>query len=164
MHGAIVADAVRVPWVPVRLYEQVLDFKWRDWCQAVALDYAPTIIPALYSTPAVLQKWVRSLPPDQREWANSALFGAGPLSRCARRALVAIIEPWRRRAFGRDFQLVVNALGETAHAARPMLSTDATIELVTARLLDRLEQLIADLRAGRLAPGRALQPARLVTV
>lgn len=38
MHGAIVADLLRVPWVPVRLGDHFLDFKWRDWLAAMEVD------------------------------------------------------------------------------------------------------------------------------
>lgn len=39
MHGAIVADAFRVPWIPVRFYDHLLDFKWHDWCASVGLEH-----------------------------------------------------------------------------------------------------------------------------
>lgn len=38
MHGAIVADALRVPWIPVRLYAQINDFKWHDWMQSLGVQ------------------------------------------------------------------------------------------------------------------------------
>lgn len=41
MHGAIVADALRVPWIPIQLYDHILDFKWKDWCRSVQLQYHP---------------------------------------------------------------------------------------------------------------------------
>jgi succinoglycan biosynthesis protein ExoV len=39
MHGAILADTMRVPWIPIGLHEH-LDFKWRDWMESVGLDDA----------------------------------------------------------------------------------------------------------------------------
>lgn len=34
LHGAIFADAFRVPWVPVRISNQFNDFKWQDWADS----------------------------------------------------------------------------------------------------------------------------------
>ncbi|HEY3329170.1 MAG TPA: polysaccharide pyruvyl transferase family protein [Capsulimonadaceae bacterium] len=41
MHGAIVADALRVPWVPVVTTTNILSFKWSDWCGSIGLKFEP---------------------------------------------------------------------------------------------------------------------------
>ncbi|RCW76034.1 polysaccharide pyruvyl transferase family protein [Pseudorhodoferax soli] len=46
MHGAIVADTLRIPWVPLRISPAIEEFKWRDWCLSLGLTYAPVSIPA----------------------------------------------------------------------------------------------------------------------
>lgn len=46
MHGAIVADALRVPWIPLRLHEHVLPFKWQDWCASIDVAYEPVTLRA----------------------------------------------------------------------------------------------------------------------
>ena len=51
MHGAIVSDALGVPWIPVRTGGAgVLDFKWRDWCASLELDYSPQRIVPLFAS------------------------------------------------------------------------------------------------------------------
>jgi succinoglycan biosynthesis protein ExoV len=45
MHGAIVADALGVPWVPVQLYSHILSLKWQDWCASLQLTYSPVVFP-----------------------------------------------------------------------------------------------------------------------
>jgi succinoglycan biosynthesis protein ExoV len=47
MHGAVIADALRVPWIPVKLYEHILDFKWHDWCESLELTYNPVTLERL---------------------------------------------------------------------------------------------------------------------
>ncbi len=42
MHGAIVADALRIPWVAVNFHGATINtFKWEDWCQSLELQYEP---------------------------------------------------------------------------------------------------------------------------
>lgn len=38
MHGAIIADAFRIPWSPVKCYPHILDFKWMDWASTMNLN------------------------------------------------------------------------------------------------------------------------------
>lgn len=38
MHGAILSDTMRVPWLPVALHQHN-EFKWRDWFESVELSY-----------------------------------------------------------------------------------------------------------------------------
>ncbi len=49
LHGAIVADALRVPWIPVKAYSHILDFKWTDWARSLGLEYKPYRLPALWA-------------------------------------------------------------------------------------------------------------------
>ena len=45
MHGAIVADTLRIPWVPVVCSPDVAPFKWADWTGSLRLGYSPLRLP-----------------------------------------------------------------------------------------------------------------------
>ncbi len=46
MHAAIIADAFRVPWIPVALSREISTFKWMDWAQSLQVPYSPVCLPA----------------------------------------------------------------------------------------------------------------------
>jgi succinoglycan biosynthesis protein ExoV len=66
MHGAIVADALRIPWVPIVSKHNVLSFKWQDWCQSVGLEYQPMYVPRLIG--ADQKKPLRSVAYTVNNW------------------------------------------------------------------------------------------------
>lgn len=47
MHAAVVADAVRVPWIPVVTSSHINSFKWRDWARSLNLVYHPMRLPSV---------------------------------------------------------------------------------------------------------------------
>lgn len=47
MHGAILADAYRTPWIALSICD-VLPFKWRDWCASLGLEYRPVGLPPVW--------------------------------------------------------------------------------------------------------------------
>lgn len=59
MHGAIVADSLRVPWVPVHAYKGINSFKWMDFTQTLDLPYRPVKLNSLYSDTPFMRKVVR---------------------------------------------------------------------------------------------------------
>lgn len=45
MHGAIIADALRVPWVAVSTSVAINNFKWNDWASTLGVTYKPLRVP-----------------------------------------------------------------------------------------------------------------------
>lgn len=45
MHAAIVADAMRVPWVPLSTSSHINGFKWLDWTLSMGVPYRPVKLP-----------------------------------------------------------------------------------------------------------------------
>ncbi|WP_221074911.1 polysaccharide pyruvyl transferase family protein [Agarivorans aestuarii] len=60
MHGAIVADALRLPWKAVILGEHVNQVKWQDWLSTVDMQYQPALLPhyfySKYKSPTLMLK------------------------------------------------------------------------------------------------------------
>jgi succinoglycan biosynthesis protein ExoV len=53
MHGAIIADALRIPWYPIRANSLAREgatssFKWSDWCGSVGLEFSPLDLPPFW--------------------------------------------------------------------------------------------------------------------
>lgn len=72
MHGAIVADALRVPWIPLVTSSRILAFKWHDWCKSVKLAYRPQFVPPLAAYP----RWGRGIRSGKQaviHWGQSVL-------------------------------------------------------------------------------------------
>ena len=123
MHGAIVADALRTPWIPVLPMRRAERMKWWDWAEALDLDL----------------KMQTAWPSSLAEALMAARGGRGDARRLtqARGALGAGVRmvDW---GFAR---LAAARLGQLAKTA-PMQSTDRAID----RALDRLQGHAADIR------------------
>jgi succinoglycan biosynthesis protein ExoV len=61
MHGAIVADTLRVPWVPVICSPAILPFKWVDWTESLDLDFRPLALPASSAWEALKHMKIRNV-------------------------------------------------------------------------------------------------------
>jgi succinoglycan biosynthesis protein ExoV len=49
MHGAIVADTLRVPWIPYVGFNTINSFKWQDWCESMEMEYRPNHLTPYFS-------------------------------------------------------------------------------------------------------------------
>jgi len=55
MHGAILADAFRVPWVAVSTSANINSFKWRDWAATLGVEHRPRRIPISTRAEAIVK-------------------------------------------------------------------------------------------------------------
>ncbi len=138
LHGAIIADAFRVPWVPVRAYKHILRFKWDDWCAAVQLPYQPVPLPPLYQADSLLWKWHEL----GKRYNHHPMFGY--LTRFVEKGVQQgsrVVHP----------PLVAEATRRLAAAVhnRPWLSTDQTLDRITEQLDAKLATFRQDYADGR---------------
>lgn len=131
MHGAIIADAFRVPWIPVKCYDHILDFKWHDWCESVGLTYEPQVLPGIYNIK-------HEYPPLKivKSEAKHLLKAAGLLPK-------RWSAPIPRTSTPQDEEKAVKRLQYVAEQ-QAFLSADSTHSRLLAQLQEALEQLRRD--------------------
>lgn len=133
MHGAIVADALRVPWIPIRTSARILAFKWQDWCSSINLEYQPSYVtPLLGLYPRT--RSIRASIPATRHWFSW-------LKQDQLRSLA--------KMRGDEQKLMATQLARLAKTARPNLSNDNRIEQLTVELEQKLYQFKTDVAAGK---------------
>lgn len=67
MHGAIAADALRVPWLGVKAYPYINDFKWIDWAASLDMNVYLQVLPSVHEDnflKKVINNKTKSLMPD----------------------------------------------------------------------------------------------------
>jgi succinoglycan biosynthesis protein ExoV len=132
LHGVIVADAMRVPWVAVRPIARVHRAKWLDWSESMSLRPRFSALPA-----STLREWARasrlSAFHAARQWmdADPDILTLGGDEWLAERAARALAD---------------------AAAAEPQLSLDVALDRCQARMLAATEAL-------RTAPVAGARPA-----
>ena len=128
MHGAIVADALRVPWIALRPLDPVHRFKWHDWAESLAVTLRP------------------------QRLAASTLGERLDVTRIGRRA------PWRRirRALPGISRLAQTAFAESAAQSlgralrsEPCLSHDAMLSKARMRINDAVDAFRRDFANAR---------------
>lgn len=126
MHGAIAAEALRVPWIPIITSPRILTFKWHDWCSSVGLDYRPHYVmpPGQF------------YPPSARGLRSSIRYGRYWLNWLSQ-------PPWRTLSHfsGERRDWVAAQLEQIAYRGHPQLSRDSRIEQLTVTLEEKLAQL-----------------------
>lgn len=141
LHGVIVADALRIPWIAIRPRAPIHRAKWWDWSATMGLR--PRFCPLPASTVT--------------EWA-----GAGPLS--AWHATRTWLSRRRPMLDAMPTQhLIVRAGSALARAARcePQRSADAAFDRCRSRMLDAVQAMRAQPMRGSARQGAARQAPTL---
>jgi succinoglycan biosynthesis protein ExoV len=128
MHGAIVCDALRIPWIPLKCYSYISDFKWQDWLLTVDLEYRPIPIPSLYDIENRLTQSERQKNQLKRVLANLGL------------AKKSWRTPHPRNSSQRLIDKAFNEL-QSATNSRVYLSSDVVCTSLLNRYLEKLEIL-----------------------
>lgn len=135
MHGAILADAFRVPWVAVSTSANINSFKWQDWAATLGVEHRPRRIPISTRAEAIIK--------GARFWGvdyDGATFaGTGE-------AAVAVGQATPRRGLRLAAKQMLAAPSTLAlwqaSRAEPQLSTDARL----SERKDRLYAVLEDVR------------------
>ncbi len=143
LHGAVVADALRVPWVPVMAYRHICRFKWADWCASLGLAYEPRALSPLWDLDRYARGTLRL-----KVQCKAALAERG------------VHLPWgspARPLYSGAEQIarVVEQLAALPLAAEPRLSTQAASTDASERLEELLVRLRADAAAAASRPAAA---------
>jgi succinoglycan biosynthesis protein ExoV len=141
MHGAIVADALRVPWIPVRVDRRFQEFKWRDWTQSIGVPFNPASIPpVLAQAPAWRKRLGYAL---KRGLVRTGLGKERWKRLCVRASTEAEIDE------------ALRVLQQLPRTQTPCLSADGTIREIEERLEGRLAELRTAWQKDQFAHSRA---------
>ena len=124
MHGVIVADAMRVPWIALRPLVSIHRAKWQDWAGALGLRLRFQLLAAS---------------------SLAERLHASPLAaprRC--RHLLDLAQPTLHAAARRRFIEQAARSLTAAAASAPQLSTATALDRCRTRMLDRLDALRRD--------------------
>jgi succinoglycan biosynthesis protein ExoV len=122
MHAAIIADAFRVPWIPVALSREVSPFKWVDWAASLNVTYSPICLPAS----------------DRIEYLRNALLKWSVLANAAGYPSPSLIAQGARMHF-EDMDVLISGFEEIGRRINQQWRWNASIAVEIA--LKRLAKL-----------------------
>jgi len=136
MHGAIVADALRVPWIAVRPIHSQHHSKWLDWAESLGIELRQHEL----RPSSLLESYVGRTARNTYDWGH----GSGRLhqishSRIARPLNQFMIDRAAKR------------LGEIAQQ-EAQLSEDGRLESATDRAMSALDAFVRSKGFGGIAP------------
>ncbi len=123
MHGIIIADTLRIPWKAIKPLDPNHHAKWQDWASVLDVDI----------------RFADLGPSNMLEWVMTKFW--------KKRRVIYALRKRRERmfAFGAGLPLS-SAIGGLKQAAKSagQLSSDASIDRVTKRMQEKVDQLKRD--------------------
>ncbi|MBB3659239.1 succinoglycan biosynthesis protein ExoV [Rhizobium sp. BK650] len=164
MHGAIVADTLRVPWIPVQTSSEINTFKWLDWTASLGMPYNAIPLPASSAVqfwrnatlPLYKQNFALSLPTMENAiahyeaherlrikpwWTTRRNLGHGFYKRLVAPSMKStLLSPLRKRW---DHVALEKTAAELNRIAKEpsFLSSDAKFYTARDRLVARFEEV-----------------------
>ena len=137
MHGAIVADALRIPWIPVSYSPKFMLAKWQDFSGSLNIDLNVNSLPFYVDTPLKLGQRI-----EHTVKRRLSYFGWGP-------------DKWSRlpnayrKVDSAQLDQLCEKLTKIAQSAPYHQSSEATVENVTQKLSESLDILYNDYLTGK---------------
>lgn len=131
MHGAILADSFRIPWMPIVLYDHILQPKWQDWTKSLDLTYSPLQLDGVWD-PDYNYSAIDKL----KITAKRSLYRFGLGSKGW--------TPPPRKSTNKEIERFVRDFDRLAGNMTLTMSKDSVFDHALSRLLEKLEQLSKD--------------------
>ncbi len=119
MHGAIVADALRIPWIPILPLDSVNRIKWWDWAESLGVLYNPK----------------RLTPSSLRELKLTLLSG----SRFASKAVSVIEKSFAKKYAQKSIMSLASKNLLKISKMDPFLSKDGNVDSSIDKILSKIE-------------------------
>lgn len=149
LHGAIIADAFRTPWVGIAISPTFSSYKWEDWARSMELDLrlAPALrgpksaYAAVKAFRTTLRRSFASKPagPKTRRLPKGELQ-SGSLEYKLRKSEKTSARGWVNRARPLVEEILVRDLRKAARAEQ-RLSDDAVLQARQAQIMERMEEV-----------------------
>lgn len=125
LHGAIAADSLRVPWIPVVSSSLILDFKWQDYCRQMGVNYQPHYLPPVWNISAIMRDEKCAIPVSLRPlaWLRGVLSKNGKHKKAIRQLL-------------------------RLKDQRPVLASELTVRMAQERMDQALSRFVQDVSSG----------------